>query len=211
LPLSHHQNLPFEILLTSDENCILNLYVIHLLDREQTSMYTIEQELTYENTSIFLRLTIFILDVNDHTPKFEKEHFHFIAKENIQPGTFIGQVQAYDLDISFNGRISYALFGDDLIQSNNRTMFRIDKDSGEIFLFDDILDYEKKQEYKIIVEAKDYGGIETDVWPSLSSYSDVTITIEDVNDEKPEIIFIIPDEDNLTIMNISEPQLNEGL
>jgi hypothetical protein len=90
-------------------------------------------------------------------------------------------------------------------------MFTIDKDTGEIFLFDYILDYEKKHEYKIIVEAKDYGGIETNNWPSLSSYINVIITVEDVNDEKPEIIFIIPDEDKIRIMNISKPELNKGL
>ncbi len=46
-PLSHNKNLPFEILLTSDENCTLNLYVIDLLDREKISIYTIEQELIF--------------------------------------------------------------------------------------------------------------------------------------------------------------------
>jgi hypothetical protein len=208
-------NLPFEILLISNENCTLNLHVIHLLDREQKSMYTIKQELIHKNLSIIIQLSILILDVNDHIPQFENEHFYFNVQENISPGTFIGRVQAYDADIFLNGKISYTLFGNDLIQFNNRTMFRIDKDTGEIFLCDSILDYETKREYTFMVEAKDYGDIETTIWPSVSSHADVTITIEDVNDEKPEIIFTMPDEDQdkdcVRIMNISKPQLNKGL
>jgi hypothetical protein len=86
------------------------------------------------------------------------------------------------------------------------------------FYFNSILytlDYETKQKYEIIVEAKDYGDIETIIWPSILSYADITITIEDVNYEKPQIIFTIPDKNNnknyVKIMNISKLKLHKGL
>ena len=132
------------------------------------------------------------------------EHFHFRVKENIPPGTFIGRVEASDPDLFLNGKIHYTLSGDD------RTIFRIDQDTGEIFLGDARLDYERKREYTMMIEAKDYGNIETNLWPSVSSYADVTIRVEDVNDEKPEIILTIPEGDPLRRTKIFNPQLSES-
>jgi hypothetical protein len=215
----HRQDIPFEILLTTNESCTLSLHVIRLLDREQTPMYTIRRQLINENTlndndMITIQLSIVILDVNDHVPQFESEHFHFLIPENILPGALIGRVQAHDPDIFLNGKISYTLFGHDLIQAENRTMFRIDKDTGELFLLDYELDYETKKEYTLMVEAKDHGDIETTLWPSVPSYADIIITIEDVNDQKPQIIFTMPNEDkqdeNIKFMNITNPDLNHG-
>ena len=60
------------------------------------------------------------------------------------------------------------------------------------------------------MKQKDYGNIETNLWPSVSSYADVTIQVEDVNDEKPEIILTIPEGDSLRRMKISNPQLSQG-
>jgi hypothetical protein len=216
----HRHDIPFEILLTTNESCTLNLHVIRLLDREQTPMYTIRRQLINENTLndndlITIQLSIVILDVNDHVPQFESEHFNFIIPENIQPGALIGRVQAHDPDIFLNGKISYTLFGHDLIQTGNRTMFRIDKDTGELFLLDYELDYETKKEYTLMVEAKDHGDAETTLWPSVPSYADIIITIEDVNDQKPQIIFTMPNEDkqdeSIKFMNISNLDLNFGL
>lgn len=183
-------------------------------------MYTIRRQLINENTLnendlINIQLSIVILDVNDHVPQFESEHFHFIIPENLPAGALIGRVQAHDPDIFLNGKISYTLFGHDLIQSVNRTMFRIDKDTGELFLLDYELDYEIKKEYTLMVEAKDHGDVETTLWPSIPSYADIILTIEDVNDQKPEIIFTMPNEDkqddSIKFMNISNSDLNLGL
>ncbi|CAF3582600.1 unnamed protein product [Rotaria sordida] len=213
----HRHDTPFEIQLLTNESCTLNLHVIRLLDREQTPMYTIRRQLIDENDFndndiITIQLSIVILDVNDHVPQFESEHFHFIMPENIQPGSLIGRVQAHDPDIFLNGKISYTLFGHDLIQSGNRTMFRIDKDTGELFLLDYSLDYETKRDYTLMVEAKDHGDVEATLWPSVPSYADIIITVEDVNDQKPQIIFTMPNEDkqddSVRFMNISNSHLN---
>lgn len=216
---SHRQDIPFEILLTTNESCSLNLHVIRLLDREQTPMYTVRRQLINENTLnendlINIQLSIVILDVNDHVPQFESEHFHFFVPENLSPGALIGRVQAHDPDIFLNGKISYTLFGHDLTH-DNQTIFRIDKDTGELFLLDYELDYETKKEYTLMVEAKDHGDVETTLWPSVPSYADIILTIEDVNDQKPQIIFTLPNEDkqdeSIKTMNISNPNLDLGL
>ncbi|CAF1042287.1 unnamed protein product [Rotaria sp. Silwood1] len=213
----HRYDIPFEIELSKNESCTLNLHVIGLLDREQTPMYTIRRQLIDENDLsdndiITIQLSIVILDVNDHVPQFESEHFHFIIPENIQPGSLIGRIQAHDPDIFLNGKISYTLFGHDLIQTGNRTMFKIDKDTGELYLLDDSLDYETKRDYTLMVEAKDHGDVEATLWPSIPSYADIIITVEDVNDQKPQIIFTMPNEDkqddSIRFMNISNPSLN---
>ncbi len=74
-------------------------------------MYTIEQEFIEKNHLFTIQLSIIILDINDHIPQFETEHFYFNIKENIQPGSFIGHIKAYDSDSFLNGKISYTLFG----------------------------------------------------------------------------------------------------
>ena len=182
-------------------------------------MYTLRRKLINKNNLdnndiINIQLSIVILDVNDHVPQFASEHFHFVVPENIQPGALIGRVQAHDPDIFLNGKISYTLFGHDLIQIGNKTMFRIDKDTGELFLMDYSLDYETKREYTLMVEAKDHGNIEATLWPSVPSYADIIITVEDVNDQKPQIIFTIPNENkqdnNVKFMNISNSNLIHG-
>ncbi|CAF4043995.1 unnamed protein product [Rotaria sordida] len=207
---SLHNNLPFEILLIQNKNCTLYLHVIDLLYHKHISIYTIQQELIYENISIIIHLSINIIDINNHILEFENKHYHFIVQENILPGTFIGRVQVYNTQIFFNTNIFYILFGNDLIQLDNQIMFRIDKNTGDIFLFDYKLNYEIKQEYKIKVEAKGYyKDIETARWTSVSSFADIIITVEDINNEKPQIIVTMPDENNMKIMSISEPQLNE--
>ncbi|UJR28495.1 hypothetical protein I4U23_009733 [Adineta vaga] len=213
----YRHDVPFEVLLITNDSCTLNLHVIRLLDREQTPMFTIRRQLVTENDMdendiITIQLSIVILDVNDHVPQFENEHFHFIIPEDTPPGTLIGRVQAHDPDIFLNGKISYNLFGHDLIQKGNRTMFRIDKDTGELFLMDYSLDYELKKEYTLMVEAKDHGDIEATQWPSVPSYADIIISIEDINDHKPQIVFTMPNEDkqddSIKFMNMSKPSLD---
>ena len=46
--INNRYDIPFEILLSTNESCTLNLHVIHLLDREQTPMYTIRRQLINE-------------------------------------------------------------------------------------------------------------------------------------------------------------------
>jgi hypothetical protein len=183
-------------------------------------MYTIRRQLINENNLndnniINIHLSIVVLDVNDHVPQFESEHFQFFLPENLPAGALIGRVQAHDPDIFLNGKISYTLFGHDLIQPGNKTMFRIDKDTGELFLLDYTLDYETKKEYTLMVEAKDHGDVEATLWPSVPSYADIILTIEDINDQKPQIIFTMPNEhekdENIKLMNISHPSLDHGL
>jgi hypothetical protein len=217
---NHRHDIPFEILLSTNGSCTLTLHVIHPLDREQTPMYTIRRQLINENNLndndiINIHLSIVVLDVNDHVPQFESEHFLFLIPENLPPGSLIGRVQAHDPDIFLNGKISYTLFGHDLIQTGNKTMFRIDKETGELFLLDYTLDYETKKEYTLMVEAKDHGDVEATLWPSVPSYADIILTIEDVNDQKPQIIFTMSNEhehdDDIKFMNTSNPDLDNSL
>lgn len=183
-------------------------------------MYTVRRQLINENDVdendfITIQLSIVILDVNDHAPQFETEHFQFVVPENAEPGSLIARVQAHDPDIFLNGKISYTLFGHDLIQSGNRTIFKMDKDTGELFLLDYSLDYETKREYTLMVEAKDHGDTDATSWASVPSYAAITITVEDVNDHKPQIIFTMPNEDKqddtVKYMNMSNPLLSQGL
>ena len=58
--------------------------------------------------------------MNDNYPIFNKDRYKFRIKENSKRGTFVGAVQAHDMDVdkSSNARITYSLFDQSNIPFN---------------------------------------------------------------------------------------------
>lgn len=206
--------LPFEILFSSDKTCTLYLHVIRLLNYKSTQHYAIQQDFTYENFTIIFQLSIDVINTSHHLPLFNSKVYRFIVKENSAPGTYIGNIHAFNRYVISNSKLSYVLHGNDLKQAYNQTMFRIHKENGDIFLSDYLLNYKTKREYKLIVEARVDEYNRTILWKSLSSFADIIITLEDMVNREVQIIFTIPDDDQMEssvkIMNISQPHLNAG-
>lgn len=42
---------------------------------------------------------VFVRDVDDNTPRFDRDHYAFMVAENLPPGTSVGRVAAVDLDL----------------------------------------------------------------------------------------------------------------
>ena len=108
-----------------------NVYVAAELDREQRNEYVLTVGADDGSWKAQTRLTIYILDENDVTPRFEQSNYQFDAfvpmTSNNSYNLTVGQVQAIDLDEGTNGLISYRF-------KSRSKYFAIDSHSGQISL-----------------------------------------------------------------------------
>lgn len=56
-------------------------------------------------------VTIYLNDVNDNAPQFEKTSYDFWIAENSPPGTIVGSLRAIDLDEGDNSKLDFRIFG----------------------------------------------------------------------------------------------------
>ncbi|XP_064457801.1 protocadherin Fat 3-like [Ornithodoros turicata] len=121
-------------------------------------------------------VNITVLDVNDHKPTFVKPEYSFSIPEGSykEERARLGVLRAVDEDRGKNGAVDYAL----ITQKDQNLPFHVDVHTGELFATG-ILDRETKKDYRFQILALDNGE------PPQNSTVNVTITVEDVNDEKP--------------------------
>ncbi|XP_055857461.1 cadherin-87A isoform X2 [Episyrphus balteatus] len=122
--------------------------------------------------SVNCGINITVRDVNNHAPKFLSDTYSAIVEENSEIGTSVERLQATDLDSGINAELKYR------IQQGNFDDFRIDENSGEIFVSRK-LDYDRRNTYQLEVLATDMGT------PSLSGTATLTVTIINSNDKDP--------------------------
>lgn len=119
-----------------------------------------------------------LLDVNDVPPVLTKDTFTFWIYENLEPRFPVGNINATDPDLDYNGMLTYSL------ESNNKEMFLPFVISPEGFISTVMsLDHEFQDIYHFHVIVKDNG------IPSLSSTSNVIVKIRDENDNAPYFTF----------------------
>ncbi|XP_029363357.1 cadherin EGF LAG seven-pass G-type receptor 3 [Echeneis naucrates] len=125
------------------------------------------------NTGI---VSVQVTDVNDNPPIFVSTPFQASVLESAPIGSSILHIQAIDTDSSDNARLEYRLTG-----TSSDTPFVINSATGWVTVRS-ILDRESVEHYFFGVEARDYG------MPPLSATASVTITVMDVNDNRPEFL-----------------------
>ena len=130
-----------------------------------------------------------ILDVNDQVPTFPEDYYEFHVKEGQDSSTFIGQVEAQDLDIEKNGRLFY------WISKNNESSDYFNVVQGSLKT-KRTLTYSKNLRYDFTVFVSDHG------IPPLSSWTNVTVFVDDINDNFP--YFVYPTMNNNSISIIYE-------
>ncbi|KAK2529500.1 Celsr3 [Columba guinea] len=118
--------------------------------------------------------SIQVVDINDHAPIFVSTPFQISVLENAPLGHSVIHIQAVDADYGENSRLEYKLTG---ISAD--TPFVVNSATGWITVSGP-LDRESVEHYFFGVEARDHGS------PSLSASASVTITVMDVNDNRPE-------------------------
>ena len=161
-------------------------------DYETKSSYKFKAVVTDKTFTKEVDVVVNILD-KPEVPKFPDNPPALAVDENTKKGTTVGVVEATDDDckdthIATCKQPTYSLTATDIAATDYKS-FTIDKNGTITVAQDSILDYETKKEYSVRVVATDGSD------PTLSSYIDVTIKINDVNDAptyaKKEYVFEI--------------------
>uniref|UniRef100_A0A673KWK6 Cadherin domain-containing protein n=1 Tax=Sinocyclocheilus rhinocerous TaxID=307959 RepID=A0A673KWK6_9TELE len=177
------RDLPFKI-----ESSLTNYYSIFTdseLDREDIPEYNIT--ITAKDSgspSLFSKkiLNVKITDVNDHAPQFEQDSYNAYVMENNSPSLSLFSVKAHDADLGANARVSYFISDNDLNGTPISSLVSINSESGTVYATKSF-DYEQLKSFTITVKAQDAGS------PPLSSNVSVKITIQDQNDNAPQVLY----------------------
>lgn len=151
---------------------------------------------------------IFITDINDFPPSFQQDSYMESVTEGVRSGIGVLQVVALDRDEGPGGVVSYSI-----IEGSDGN-FDIDPETGEIFT-NATFDREERSWYQLTIEAVDNP---LNVSFQLSASVNVTITIEDRNDNVPifnQSLYEINILDNLTrgtdVIQISAYDSDDGV
>ncbi|CAG0886653.1 unnamed protein product [Cyprideis torosa] len=140
-----------------------------------------KRSLPDESAAVVFSVDVTILDVNDELPTFKADPLLATVSEGDSVGSLVFNFSAVDRDQGRNGEVGYRL-----VEQWPKDHFRLDSTSGQLTLLE-ALDYEQVPEYTLVVEATDAGR------PPQSSRVTAILTVQDVNDHRPE--FRIPRKD----------------
>ncbi|KAF3698859.1 Cadherin-12 Precursor [Channa argus] len=151
------------------------------LDREEKSYYTLKAQAVDIHTGLPLEpeseFIIKVQDINDNEPRFPDGPYSASVSEMSPTGTYVTQVTATDSDDPTYGnsaRIVYSIL-------HGQPYFSVDPKTGVIRTALANMDREVKDEYQILLQAKDMGG----QLGGLASTTTINITLSDVNDNPP--------------------------
>ncbi|XP_021248692.1 protocadherin Fat 4-like isoform X2 [Numida meleagris] len=140
------------------------------LDYESQNNYTLNISLSDGINSDYATVFIQVTDVNDNSPVFGITNTIINVLENTPAGTSVTSVTATDVDTGFNGLVVYTLKGAE---------GKMDIDASGLILLTKELDRETQDIYNLAVIASDQGQ------PSLSAVLNLTVVVDDVNDNPP--------------------------
>ncbi|KAG8442498.1 hypothetical protein GDO86_011332 [Hymenochirus boettgeri] len=151
------------------------------LDREEKSLYVLRamaiDKRTGKQVEPESQFVIKIHDINDNEPKFTKNIYYASVPEMSEVGTSVVQVIAKDEDDPSYGNSAKIVYS--IIQG--QPYFSIDPDSGIIKTALPDMSRENREQYQVVIQAKDMGG----QMGGLSGTTTVNITLTDVNDSPP--------------------------
>ncbi|XP_063154836.1 cadherin-12 [Candoia aspera] len=158
-----------------------DIHAIKSLDREEKPFYTlhaqavdIETRKPLEPESEFI---IKVQDINDNEPKFLDGPYIASVPEMSPVGAYVLQVKATDADDPTYGNSARVVYS--ILQG--QPYFSIDPKTGVIRTALPNMDREVKEQYQVLIQAKDMGG----QLGGLAGTTTVNITLTDVNDNPP--------------------------
>ncbi|XP_071377127.1 protocadherin alpha-C2-like [Centroberyx affinis] len=194
--LSESEHFDIEIQTGRDGSKFTNLILKKTLDREQEAVHNLI--LTAVDGGVPTRsgtasIIVRVLDTNDNSPQFDKEHYSIYITENSPVGSLVAKLNATDLDEGSNSEIvySYSLYTSEKAQET----FSLNPNSGEIRV-KEMVNYEDYEIYNMEIIARDKGV------NSLSGQCKLTILVTDMNDNHPEISiksFLSPVKENIAV------------
>uniref|UniRef100_A0A671RXM5 Cadherin domain-containing protein n=1 Tax=Sinocyclocheilus anshuiensis TaxID=1608454 RepID=A0A671RXM5_9TELE len=179
--LTESEHFDIDIQSGRDGSKFTNLVLKKPLDREKQATHNMI--LTAVDGGVPARsgtasIIVRVLDVNDNAPKFDKDSYTINLTENSPIGSLVLKLNASDLDKGSNSDIVYAF---SLYTSEKKQQtFSLNPENGEIRV-KEIVSYEDFKIYDMEVIATDKGG------NPLSGQCKLTILINDMNDNHPEI------------------------
>lgn len=177
------QSVPFK-LVPSIKN-YFSLVTTGELDRESVPEYNITITATDEGSpslSSSKTLHVSVADVNDNPPVFVEAFYRAHVTENNKQGSFVCSVTASDPDWRQNGTVLYSLLPGEINGLPVSSLLSINGDTGVIHAVKSF-DYEQIKSFNAHVLARDNGS------PPLSSNVTVSVSITDVNDNPPQILY----------------------
>ena len=159
-----------------------------LLDSETISVYNLTIDAVDSNSSQLKSgkaavVIIYVEDINDNYPVFTKDSYFAVMLENVPIGHTVLNVAAYDRDKDkgSNGLVTYSLvespWATDKLANN---IFTVNDTTGAISTLKKLKLNALQVGYKFQVKASDKG------IPSLESFTNVLVTVEDTNDSPPK-------------------------
>lgn len=147
-----------------------------ILDREQINKYNLTVMVSDKGTparTTMAYLLIYVNDINDHEPVFEKSEYSSTLSELSPVGTYVASITATDEDSGINAQIYYSI-----VSGNPFGWFDIDPDTGLVTL-KGRLDREQMGTADIKISARDGGP--NPKW----AYTQLKVIVLDENDERP--------------------------
>ncbi|XP_039183474.1 cadherin-11 [Crotalus tigris] len=159
-----------------------NIHATKTLDREERAQYTLTAQAVDRNTNRPLEppseFIVKVQDINDNPPEFLHENYHANVPERSNVGTSVIQVTASDADDPTYGNSAKLVYS--ILEG--QPYFSVEPQTGIIRTALPNMDREAKEEYHVVIQAKDMGGH----MGGLSGTTKVTITLTDVNDNPPK-------------------------
>ncbi|KAG8521730.1 Cadherin-11, partial [Galemys pyrenaicus] len=173
-----------------------NIHATKTLDREERAQYTLMAQAVDRDTNRPLEppseFIVKVQDINDNPPEFLHETYHANVPERsnvgaydrgdpsacIVGGTSVIQVTASDADDPTYGNSAKLVYS--ILEG--QPYFSVEAQTGIIRTALPNMDREAKEEYHVVIQAKDMGGH----MGGLSGTTKVTITLTDVNDNPPK-------------------------
>ncbi|KFO82803.1 Cadherin-8, partial [Cuculus canorus] len=159
-----------------------DIHAMKRLDREEKAEYTLTAQAVDRDTNKPLEppseFIIKVQDINDNAPEFVDGPYHATVPEMSIVGTFVTKVTATDADDPVYGNSAKLVYS--ILEG--QPYFSIEPHTAIIKTALPNMDREAKEEYFVVIQAKDMGGH----MGGLSGTTTVTITLTDVNDNPPK-------------------------
>ncbi|CAM4543539.1 cadherin-8 isoform X1 [Lepidochelys kempii] len=159
-----------------------DIHAMKRLDREEKAEYTLTAQAVDRDTNKPLEppseFIIKVQDINDNAPEFLDGPYHATVPEMSIVGTFVTKVTATDADDPVYGNSAKLVYS--ILEG--QPYFSIEPHTAIIKTALPNMDREAKEEYFVVIQAKDMGGH----MGGLSGTTTVTIILTDVNDNPPK-------------------------
>ena len=161
------------------------LEVVGELDHERHAVYylNLSARNAWEHSRrvcSWVALKVALIDLNDHSPQFDRQTYTANVPENAAPGTLVAAVRATDRDSGDNGALEYQLDEPTM----NAGIFELNPTTGEIRVASQ-LDYERASRYEFLVIGKDRMQSQPGDGERRQDTATVVVTVLDVNDMPP--------------------------